>query len=59
MLIHLLPAADAHVLEAAWSAGADALIIGDVRDFGALMARDGLGLRVRTPRAFLLDGPVV
>ena len=38
-------------------AGADVLITGDLKHFGALMERDDLPLRVRSPRAFLLEGP--
>jgi predicted nucleic acid-binding protein len=53
----LVQADDVHVLAAARRAGADVLLTGDTRHFGALMERDDLGLRVRTPRAFLLEGP--
>ncbi len=53
----LLPPDDAPVLDAALAAGADVLVTGDVRDFGPLMRRDDLGIRVRTVRAFLLEGP--
>lgn len=48
---------DVHVLAAARHAGADVLLTGDTTHFGALMGRNDLGLRVRTPRAFLLEGP--
>lgn len=46
-----------HVLAAARSAAADVLLTGDVTHFGPLMERDDLGLRVRTLRSFLLEGP--
>jgi predicted nucleic acid-binding protein len=48
---------DAPVLGAALAAAADVLVTGDVKHFGALMARGDLPLRGRTPRAFLLEGP--
>ena len=48
---------DAHVLAAARRRGADVLLTGDTTHFGLLMERDDLGLTVRTPRAFLLEGP--
>jgi predicted nucleic acid-binding protein len=48
---------DAHVLAAARRVRADVLLTGDTKHFGALMERGDLGLRVRTPRAFLLEGP--
>jgi predicted nucleic acid-binding protein len=48
---------DAPVLGAALAAKADVLVTGDVKHFGALMKRGDLPLRVRTPRAFLLEGP--
>jgi predicted nucleic acid-binding protein len=48
---------DAPVLAAAVAARADVLVTGDLKHFGALMERDDLPLRVRTPRAFLLEGP--
>ena len=48
---------DAWVLAAALAAGADVLVTGDLKHFGALMERDDLPLRVRSPRAFLLEGP--
>lgn len=53
----LVGPADAHVLAAARAAQVDAVVTGDVRDFGSLMERDDLPFRVRTPRAFLLEGP--
>lgn len=53
----LLPEKDAPVLAAALGAGADVLVTGDLKHFGGLMKRDDLPLRVRSPRAFLLDGP--
>ena len=53
----LVHADDAHVLAAARRAGADVLLTGDTTHFGALMERNDIGLRVRTPRAFLLEGP--
>jgi uncharacterized protein len=46
---------DAHVLAAAWVLGATALVTGDVKDFGKLMSRDDVSLRVRTPRSFLIE----
>ena len=52
----LLPEKDAPVLAAALAAGAAALVTGDLKHFGALMDRDDLPLRVRSPRAFLLEG---
>jgi uncharacterized protein len=48
---------DAPVLAAALAARADVLVTGDLKHFGALMDRDDLPPRVRTPRAFLLEGP--
>jgi predicted nucleic acid-binding protein len=48
---------DAHVLAAARRASADVLLTGDTTHFGQPMRRDDLGLQVRTPRAFLLEGP--
>jgi len=48
---------DVHVLGAARRVGAQVLITGDLMQFGHLMKRDDLGLRVRTLRAFLLEGP--
>ena len=53
----LLPEDDALVFDAAAAARADVLLTGDLRHFGALTTRDDLGLRVRTVREFLLDGP--
>jgi hypothetical protein len=47
---------DAGVLAAGLAARADVLLIGDLRHFGELMMRTGLPLRVRTVRAFLLEG---
>ena len=58
---HLPPAAttDAPILAAAVAAGAQALITGNTRDFGRLMARPVKGLpTVYTPRAFLMRGPL-
>lgn len=48
---------DVHVLAAARASGASVLITGDIRDFGHLMNRTDIVPRVRTPRAFLLEGP--
>lgn len=48
---------DIHVLAAALRVGAHVLVTGDTTHFGYLMERDDLGLRVRTLRAFLLEGP--
>lgn len=56
-LADLVPEKDVPVLAAAVSAEADVLLTGDVTHFGSLMQRDDLPLRVRTPRAFLLEGP--
>ncbi|MBI5494717.1 MAG: PIN domain-containing protein [Deltaproteobacteria bacterium] len=53
----LLPEHDAPVLAAAVDARAHALITGDVKHFGPLMARTDLPLRVRTIRNFFLEGP--
>jgi len=53
----LVHADDVHVLAAARAAEADVLVTGDVTHFGVLMERDDLGIRIRTPRAFLLEGP--
>ncbi len=47
---------DVPVLAAALAARADVLVTGDLKHFGALMDRDDLPLRVRSPRAFLLEG---
>jgi hypothetical protein len=48
---------DAPVLAAALAARVDVLLTGDLRHFGDLMTRTDLPLRVRTVRAFLLEGP--
>jgi uncharacterized protein len=48
---------DAHVLAAALAMQAAVLVTGDVKDFGHLMERTDLPLRVRTPRAFFLEHP--
>jgi predicted nucleic acid-binding protein len=48
---------DAPVLAAALAARADVLVTGDLKHFGPVMERDDLPLRVRSPRAFLLEGP--
>ena len=53
----LVVSKDAPVLAAAARAGAEALITGDLTHFGPLMERNDLPLRVRTVRAFLLEGP--
>lgn len=53
----LLPEKDAPVLAAALTANADCLVTGDRKDFGHLMAHNELGIRVCTPRDFLLSGP--
>lgn len=50
----LVPEKDAPVLAAARGAEMEVLLTGDIRDFGALMQRDDLGIRVCTLRAFLL-----
>ena len=50
--------ADAHVLAAARSLAAVTLVTGDLTHFGPMMDRGDLPLTIRTPRAFLLDGPV-
>ena len=55
--IALVGEGDAHVLGAALGLGAAMLVTGDVRDFGSLMERDDLGIKVRSPRSFLLEGP--
>jgi predicted nucleic acid-binding protein len=52
----LVPEKDAPVLAAALAVRADVLVTGDLKHFGTLMGRDDLPLRVRTPRAFLLEG---
>lgn len=48
---------DAHVLAAARSLRAAILVTGDRTHFGEAMDRSDLPLRVRTPRAFLMEGP--
>ena len=48
---------DVHVLAAARRTGAEVLLTGDSTHFGKLMERTDLGLKVRTPRGFLLEGP--
>ena len=48
---------DAHVLASALTLRASVLVTGDVKDFGHLMERGELPLRVRTPRAFLIEHP--
>jgi len=53
----LVPDKDAPVLAAAVAAGADVLVTGDLKHFTPLMERSDLPLRVRTVRAFLLEGP--
>ncbi len=53
----VLPEKDAPVLAAALATEASVLITGDVKHFGSLMRRRDLKLRIRTPRAFLLEGP--
>ncbi len=52
----LVPEKDAPVLAAAVAVGAVVLVTGDLKHFGGLMERDDLPLRVRSPRAFLLEG---
>jgi hypothetical protein len=49
---------DVHVLAAARALGASVLVTGDVTHFGSLMERGDLPLGVRTPRRFLLEGPL-
>lgn len=49
--------ADAHVLAAARSLVAVTLVTGDLTHFGHLMDRMDLLLTIRTPRAFLMEGP--
>jgi predicted nucleic acid-binding protein len=51
-----VPEKDAPVLAAALAVRADVLVTGDLKHFGPLMERDDLPLRVRSPRAFLLEG---
>jgi hypothetical protein len=48
---------DAHVLEAARSLATVMLVTGDLTHFGPLMRRSDLPLAIRTPRAFLMEGP--
>jgi predicted nucleic acid-binding protein len=48
---------DARVLAAALAARTNVLVTGDLKHFGALMERNDLPLRIRSPRAFLLEGP--
>ncbi len=52
----MLPKKDIPVYAAAVAVGADVLLTGDKKHFGALMARDDLPLRIRTVRDFLLEG---
>jgi predicted nucleic acid-binding protein len=52
----LVPEKDAPVLAAALAAGAAVLVTGDIKHFGPLMERNDLPLKVRTPRALLLEG---
>ena len=49
--------ADAHVLAAARTSAAVTLVTGDLTHFGSLMERGDLPLTIRTPRAFLMEGP--
>lgn len=49
--------ADAHVLAAARTLNAVTLVTGDLTHFGPLMERGELPLTIRTPRAFLIEGP--
>ncbi len=49
--------ADAHVLAAARSLAVATLVTGDLTHFGSLMEREDLPLTIRTPRAFLVEGP--
>jgi predicted nucleic acid-binding protein len=44
-----LPAKDRPILQAAIAASASWLVTGDLRDFGALMGKQVLGVRVETP----------
>ncbi len=53
----LVPEKDVAVLSAAVGCMADVLLTGDVADFGPLMKRTDLPIRVRTVRAFLAEGP--
>jgi len=48
---------DAHVLAAARTLAAVTLVTGDLTHFGPLMERGDLPLTIRTPRAFLMEGP--
>ena len=52
----MVGAEDAHVLAAAIALEAGVLLTGDTKDFGDLMNRSDLSLRVRTPRRFLIEG---
>ena len=54
----LVGPADAHALSAALSLEADVLITGDRAHFGRLMKRAGVPIRIKTPRMFLLEGPI-
>jgi hypothetical protein len=45
------------VVAAAIEAAADVLLTGDMAHFGPLMNRSDLPLRIRTVRAFLIEGP--
>jgi predicted nucleic acid-binding protein len=49
--------ADAHVLAAARSLAVVTLVTGDLTHFGPLMEREDLPLTIRTPRAYLMEGP--
>lgn len=49
----LVPDKDRAVLAAAFGAGAQVLITGDIKHFGALMNRTDLGLQIRTIKPFL------
>ena len=49
--------ADAHVLAAARTLAAVTLVTGDLTHFGLLMERGDLPITIRTPRAFLMEGP--
>ena len=53
----LVADADAHVLAAARTLTAVTLVTGDLTHFGPLMERGDLPLTIRTPRAFLMEGP--
>jgi uncharacterized protein len=52
-----VPDKDAPVLAAAVASDAAVLVTGDLKHFTSLMERSDLPLRVRTVRAFLLEGP--